>query len=150
MIAGILAVVAALIGYFGSKKSGAKDATAAAVGVAAGAGTYWTATKTDWGKNVVSKIDNFWTKPKQSGGAPVVDRDGNQIALPPGTALDNDGQTIRDASGSVVGSIADVLKDWGPAGTASVIGGTVVASKFKFEPWMALVAIGAVVLLVAK
>lgn len=108
MIAGILAIVAALIGYFTSKKSGANDGTAAAVGLAAGAGTYWTATQTDWGKAGVEKIEGWFTHP-----------DGTKT---PGNLIKGEDGKYRDSiTGKIVETTGDVLQSWGPAGTAGVL-----------------------------
>lgn len=149
MIAGILAIVAALIGFFTSKKAGANDATAAAVGLAAGGGTYWAATQTDWGKATVDKIDGSWKQLFNKDGTPAKDENGNTIHLPAGiTPVEGGGYT--DGKGGFWDNVGDVLKDWGPAGTAGVVGGGIVASKFKFEPWMALAGLGVLALVVLK
>lgn len=166
MIAGILAIVAALIGFFASKKSGAKDGTAAAVGLAAGAGTYWTATQTDWGKAQVERIDGWFRPATLPDGSVITDSHGDPVELPPGTSVNQAGQIIdstgrvigalnnsgvvTDNKGNVVQSITDLLKDWGPAGTAGVIGGTIAASKLKIEPWMVLAGLGVLALVIVK
>lgn len=132
MTAAILAVVAALISYFGSKKAGADDATAAAIGLAAGAGTYYVSTQTDWGKSLVSDIDGAWTNLVGKDGEPVVDSDGNVVTAPSGAtpvynqdgslAKDPDGNPLYTVGGQLISTTGDVLKSWGPVGTAAVVG----------------------------
>lgn len=159
MIAAILAIVAALISYFGAKKAGASDATAAAVGLAAGAGTYYVATQTDWGKALVSDIDGAWTDLVGRDGDPILDADGKAVTAPEGAvpvynedgtlAKDPDGNPLYTIGGKLISTVGDVLKDWGPIGTAAVVGtanGTVESIADKYGVWI-LVGLGAFLLL---
>lgn len=119
-----ISMIIALITAFLSKKSGASDGEALALGAGAGLGTYYVATQTDWGKSILSDLD------------------GNPTPL-----LDSEGNPVRDAAGRVVytnsgstSTIGDVLKSWGGTGTAAVLGTAgLVASDddwSKYIPWV--------------
>lgn len=59
MIAAILSIIMAIVSYFtAKKKTGASDTQAALVAAAAGAGTYYVATETEWGKSAVASLES--------------------------------------------------------------------------------------------
>lgn len=161
MTEAIIAIIVALISYFGSKKAGADDTKAAAIGLAAGAGTYWVAKETDWGKSTVSDIDKWWDQTFDDGvGGKVVDpKTGTEIKGPPGSTLvrNKDGSIARDDAGNPIFELAgkfvsaggEVLKSWGPTGTAAVIGAAGVASG-KIPQWMVLAGLGIAAIVLLK
>lgn len=130
MIEAIIAIVMALISYFASKKAGADDATAAMVAAGAGLGTYYVATSTEWGKNVVDKLDQGWEKMFGKNGEEVKNSDGTDVIAPKGSEVqyNADGTPAKDGLGNVIVKLGEttgkVLESWGPAGTAGVIATT--------------------------
>lgn len=137
----IAIIVAALIGYFSSKKAGASDGEAAAIAAAAGAGAYYVTTKTEWGKSSIKWLDTNWNKLVSNGEVTVTGPDGNPMKLPEGSELvrNADGEIMTDANGvplvkvktpdgkggwfqTITSVTGDVLKTWGGNGTAAVIG----------------------------
>lgn len=149
-------IIVALIGYFAAKKSGAKTATAAAVGAAAGLGTYYVATETDWGKSLFADANGSWVKAVDEKGAVITDAKGREVYVPAGekAVVNSDGKPVVAADGTwftkTLDSTASVLKSWGGAGTAAVIGTATVASsssRDKYLPWL---LIGGVALLIMK
>lgn len=151
-----VAIITALLSYLAAKKSGASTGTAAAVAAAAGAGAYYVATETDWGKSFFD--DNTggpaWVLAKDANGNTVKDAQGRDVYVPEGETVttDADGKVKVSADGSwftkTLASTTDLLKSWGAAGTATVIGTTALAtdsSLSKYLPWA--LGIGAVLLL---
>lgn len=155
MVAAIIALVMALVGFFTSKKAGATDAQAALAGAAAGAGTYYVGTQTEWGKDMVSKISD-WVGVTDSNGEPITNADGKPASIPKGATvvLDSEGNPARDPQGNVIWKLVDeagnVLKSWGPTGTASVIGAGAFAASAEEKPWLWLAGAGILLLLVAE
>lgn len=153
----IAAIVVALISYFTAKKSGATSAQAAAIGAAAGAGTYYVATETDWGKSLFANANGAdWVVAKDANGNTVTDSQGRTVYVPAGetATVDAKGKVVTNPDGTwftkTLDTTKDVLKSWGGAGTAAVIGTTAVAtssSPKKYLPWL---LIGGVVLLTRK
>lgn len=159
MVAAIIALITALISYFGAKKSGASDTAALAVGAAAGAGTYYVATQTDWGKGIVSSIDTKWAQLTGSDGKPLTTADGQPIIGPEGStpvknpdgsyAKDDKGNIVFELGGKLISSAGEVLKSWGPVGTAGVIGvGAGLASGI--PPWVLLAGGGVLLFALLK
>lgn len=158
MVELIISVVLALISYFTAKKSGAKDAQAAAVGAAAGLGSYYVATQTDWGKSFFADTSKDWVLATDANGNPVKDEYGTDVYVPAGeqAIIGPDGKVKVSADGTwftkTLDSTASVLKSWGGAGTAAVIGTTAAASGGVFSdlkqyvPWI-LLGLGAYVIL---
>lgn len=156
MVAAILAIIAALISYFASKKGGASDGEAALVAAGVGAGTYYVATNTEWGKGVVSNVED-WVGLKDEAGNPVTNTDGSEVKAPPGAVpqLNEDGTVMKDENGNVLWKLVDsagnVLESWGPTGTAAVVGTAGVVSKLDELPsWVVPVGIGAAALLLLR
>lgn len=151
----IIPLLIAIISYFASKKSGAEDATALGVAAAAGIGSYYVATETEWGKGVISDLDGAWKNLIGEDEQPVLDSDGNPIRIPVGSTpvLDKDGNYTYDSFGNVVvkgiETTGKVLESWGGAGTAAVVGTTALATNglSKYIPW---VAGAAILVMVAK
>lgn len=138
MAAAIIALITAIVGYFASKKAGASDSQAALVGAAAGVGTYYVGTNTEWGKNAVSKITS-WVTPSHNG-SPLEDSSGNPARIPNGAEviLDDTGEPVRNPDGSIAWKLVDaagnVLTSWGPTGTAGVIGAAGLLGTIKSNP----------------
>lgn len=162
----IISILIALAGYFMSKKSGADDTEAALIGAAAGLGTYYVGTETEWGKDLVSALDGkeTLTPALAEDGTKLHDSAGNEVLIPAGSTpvLNGDGTvktengspvvTVKKEDGSVVtttvSKIAEVLKSWGATGTAAVIGTTAVATSD--DKMWTYVAIGAAAFLLLK
>lgn len=152
-----VSLILALISFFVSKKNGASSTEAALTAAAVGAGTYYVTTQTDWGKSTLGGIndsiadltgtgyvdpakDATYT-PEQvkplvgADGKPVLDAAGNPLYEPiVGSVVPRnpDGSVKVESDGSIVGAlvtgVTGVLKSWGGAGTAAVIGTTAVAT----------------------
>lgn len=151
MISAIIAIIMALVSFFGSKKAGASDGQAAAIAAGAGLGTYYVANNTEWGKGIVSTISE-WVGLKDENGTPILNKDGTPVKAPPGAkvVLDEAGQPVRDTNGNVMWKLVDsagnVLESWGPTGTATVIGTGALATQAEEFPWL-WVGVGAVAIL---
>lgn len=102
MAMAIAIVVVALISYFTAKKKGASDTTAALVGAAAGAGTYYVGTQTEWGQSVFGLQGGDQTALDADGKA-LLNADGTEALIPAGATVykDADGNPIRDADGDI-------------------------------------------------
>lgn len=155
MVLAIITLIVSLIGYFGAKKGGASDTTAALAGIAAGAGTYYVGSQTDWGKDAVASIED-WIGLTGDDGQPVLNGNGTAAKIPEGAEVikNEDGSVARDANGNVMWKLVDsagnVLQSWGPTGTAAVVGaGAVASSDLIDSPWFWLGA-GAVLIAVLK
>lgn len=149
MIELIIMLIIALVSYFGAKKSGATDGEAALLAAAAGAGSYYVTTQTDWGKGLVSDISG-WVGLTDAVGTPLTNTDGSVAKAPVGATpvLDASGQVVRDASGNVLWKLIDetgeTLQSWGPEGTAGVIATGALAANA--DNWMMWLGVGAVAL----
>lgn len=141
----ILSILMAIISYVTTKKGDSKnEGKAMAAAAAAGLGTYWFTTETQWGKDGVAWLnDNIanldgTTPITADGGGQVVNADGRVVSVgtsrPPTTSNTN---------------AWDVLKGWGAAGTATVIGTSAVAGGMFSKDWVkwALIGVGAYLLL---
>lgn len=137
----IIALIMALVSFFGSKKAGASDGEAAAIAGAAGLGTYYVSTETEWGKSMVDDIES-WIGVTDSEGAPVLNGDGQPATVPEGAEVirNEDGSVAKDENGNVLWKLVDstgkVLTSWGPVGTAGVIGATSVATSDDDSTWL--------------
>lgn len=153
MIEAIIAIIMALISFFTSKKAGASDGEAAAIAGAAGLGTYYVGTQTEWGRNAVSNIESWLGLTE--GGKPVLNADGKQVKLPKGAEVvrNENGEIARDSNGNVMWKLVDstgkVLTSWGAAGTMGVIGATGVATG-KINPWWIALGGAAVLIILAR
>lgn len=156
MTAAIIAIITALISFFGSKKAGASDGEAALIAAGAGAGAYYVTTSTEWGQGVVSDIEN-WVGLKDTNGDPYLNSDGSQVEAPKGATVqvDENGQPKRDANGNIMWKLVDeagkTLQSWGGVGTASVIGaGAVAANADDLPSWLLPAGLGLVALMLLK
>lgn len=146
----LISVIMAIIGAFLSKKNGAEDGEAALVGAAAGLGSYYVMTETEWGKALIGQTDTEWV---DSG---KIDADGKKIYVPKDSTVNTDanGNVVVKSDGSWwnggSSTVADVLKDWGPAGTAAVIGTTGVAASGDIDKYLPWIIGGLVVFMVLK
>lgn len=143
-MAALIPIIIALISYFLSKKSGADDSTALGVAAAAGIGSYYVATETDWGKGVISDLDAGWSNLMGDDGNVVKNPSGVDVRVPTGSTpvKDKDGNYVFDSLGNIVTTgiktTGGVLESWGGTGTAAVIGTTALAtsdSLSKYIPW---------------
>lgn len=157
MTAIIASIILALISYFTSKKSGASSAQAAMAGVAAGVGTYYVATETEWGKSMFATTnDSSWVVAKDANGKTITDDQGRTVYVPAGeTAIvDTNGKVQVQADGTwftkTLATTADVLKSWGGAGTAAVVGTAAVAGSDNFKKYLPWLLIGGAVILLTK
>lgn len=147
MVEAIIAIIMALVSYFGSKKAGASDGEAALIAAGAGLGTYYVSTQTEWGKGIVDKIEN-WVGITDDDGQPVLEADGTAAKVPEGAEVlkNPDGTPKRDANGNIMWKLVDaagnVLTSWGPTGTAAVIGAGAAASVVDDYPWLIPAGIG--------
>jgi len=128
-----LSILLALLTFFTSKASGASNTKALVTAGLAGAGSYYVTHETDWGKANLGQLDGVIIT-DASANSPIVDSNGNPV-------LDESGTTMVAPIIDGVGSnITDVLKSWGGAGTAAVIGTTAAASNGLFSsanlPWL--------------
>lgn len=152
----IIMLIISLVSYFGSKKAGASDGQAALAAVAAGAGTYYATTQTDWGKDMVKTIDSSWTKLMGADGAPVLDGSGNEVLAPAGAVAETnpDGSVKRDEDGNVLWKLVDstgkVLTSWGPAGTAAVVGTSALVANDDLPSWVLPVGLGVLAFVLLK
>lgn len=153
MIAAIIALIMALVSFFGAKKAGASDGEAAAIAGAAGLGTYYVGTQTEWGRDMISDIES-WVGVTDSSGDPVLNGDGQPAKVPEGAEImrNEDGSVAKDANGNVMWKLVDsagkVLTSWGPVGTAGVIGAAGVATDTIDEKWLWIgAALAAIVIL---
>lgn len=120
-----LSIILALISYFSTKKSGGSNTEALTAAALVGGGSYYVANNTAWGQKNLAAFDNYVSP--GSVGVPVVDKAGNPV-IDPAT-----GQPMVSYSSTQAGTgIGDVLKSWGGAGTATVIGTTAAATNGDF------------------
>lgn len=157
-----MALIMALISFFTAKKSGMKDGAAAMTAAAAGLGTYYVATETEWGKSATNWLGEKWTALTDDGTV-LKNADGTDATAPPGAVPQKDanGNVIRDANGSVtwklvdtagkvVTTTGDVLKSWGATGTATVIGTTALATDDNLRKWLPWLGAGLLALVILK
>lgn len=155
MVAAIAAIIVALISYFSAKKSGASDGQAALVAAGAGAGTYYVATQTEWGKGVIDNIES-WVGLKDEDGNVLTNGDGTAVKAPEGAKpmIDEEtGEVMRDENGNVLWKLVDsagnVLESWGGTGTAAVIGAGAVATS-DYSDWLLPIGLGVGALLLLR
>lgn len=156
MVAAIIALITTLVSFFASKKSGASDGEAALIAAGVGAGTYYVGTQTEWGKGIIDDIEN-WVGVKDGTGKPVLNNDGSEVKMPKGATIvtDENGVPRKDPQGNVmwelVSSTGEVLKSWGPTGTATVIGtGALASSADDLPSWLLPAGLGLAVFALLK
>lgn len=153
-----LTLIMLLISYFIQKRHGASSTKAALTAAAVGAGTYYVATETDWGRSVEKSIDDTWTQLFDKDGSAVTNADGSQATAPVGATVRKDaaGNIQRDANGNAlfdllnntVSTTGSVLKSWGSTGTAAVIGTAAAATSD--NKWMMWAGIGLAAILIMR
>lgn len=139
-----LSIIMALISFFVTKKK-TNGNTAAALGAAAlvGGATYYATHETDWGKENLGFLDGV----TDSSGATVAAGTGNVPSSSTGTVTVPSAGTSTSTGGFWDG-VTGVLKDWGPTGTALVVGTAgAVTSNGKSWIWWAALGVGAFLLL---
>lgn len=131
----------AIISYVTTKKGDSKnEGKAIAAAAAAGLGSYWFTTETEWGQDAVSWLDDNIMDLSSQKAAPVtVDQDGNLVQANTG---------LKPGSASTNGW--DVLKNWGPTGTAAVVGTGAVTAGLSSDDWIKWAAIAVGVFLLIK
>lgn len=114
-------IIMALLAFFASKESGASNTKALVTAGLAGASSYYVTHETDWGKANLGALDGVATATE--GAVPILDIDGRPV-------LDDNGRPVvkPPTSGGVGSNVADVLKSWGGAGTAAVVGTAAIAT----------------------
>lgn len=108
-----LSIIMALVTFFlsGGQKKENRTRALLAAGLA-GAGTYYLSHETDWGQRTLGEFDGVTGVLPDTVEA-VKDAGGNPVTV--------GGAPVRVGTGT---GVLDVLRDWGPAGTAAVIGTT--------------------------
>lgn len=134
-----ISLIVMLISYYISSKSGKSKGQSAAIAAAAGVGSYYALSPE--GLNLY----NTGAKALGLDGTAAADADGKRVTSPTGV------KSVSATGGinGVVGTVGDVLKSWGPVGTAGVIGTTALTTQpswQKYVPW-ALAGLGAYLLL---
>lgn len=128
-----LTLIMMVVSFFlsGGAKKGNRTKALITAGIV-GAGTYYAVTQTDWGKSL-DVLDN----PAQQNvsAQPVLGPDGKPVLSPAGQPIYNQGPNGWD-----------VLKSWGPTGTA-LVAGTVAAGTGSgifgsIPPWLLVGGIG--------
>lgn len=112
----------ALLTFLLSKASGASTGTAAALGAAAGLGTYYVTHETEWGQENLKQWDGT-----DFGSAPATGIIKKETPSGPG------------AFEVATNGVADVLKSWGGVGTAAVVATGAAATSgsiSKYFPWI--------------
>lgn len=154
MTAAIISIILALVSYFGAKKSGASDGTAATIAAGVGVGSYYVATETEWGKGLIDSVEE-WVGVKDPEGNAVLNADGTAAVVPKGATVvyDENGQPVKDGNGNVlwkaIDSAGKVLTSWGPIGTAAVVG-TAAAASGSLPSWVLPAGIGLAALLLLR
>lgn len=130
-----LTLIMALISYFMSAKSGNSKGRSAAIAATVGMGTYFATQNSETLASANESINNLFSSnsPASSSANEGVARDGVLVGA---------GATAGSAVSSLGSSAADVLKSWGPVGTAGVIVGTGAASSMDWDKWLPWLAAG--------
>lgn len=138
----IVTIILWLLSYFLSKKKGASDGKAALIATGVTAGAYYTgATKylADGATNLISGGADSTAAPSTTTTAGSTNSIGNGSS---------GWGTAGSVLSSTVGTAGDVLKSWGPTGTAGVIATTGLVAGSNKKLWLyAGLAVGAFLLL---
>lgn len=130
MVGLIISLIIAILTYVTSKKKGNASGTQAALaGLAAGAGTYYVATETEWGQSAVSSLEGWMGM----GDSPGTNPDLREVTTVDGTKV----YVPKDPKGTT--NMWDTLSSWGPTGTAGVVGTgylTATGQLDKYVPWI--------------
>lgn len=130
-----LTLIMTLISYFISAKSGNSKGKSAAIAASVGLGTYFATQDSKTLASANESINNLFSSnsPASSSASEGVARDGVLVG-----AAAAAGSTVS----SLGSSAADVLRSWGPVGTAGVIAGTSAASSMDWDKWLPWLAAG--------
>lgn len=141
-----LTILITLLTFFMSggaeKKNRGKAIAAAAL---AGVGTYYTTHETDWGKQTLGSLDGVAVS--DANVSPVVDANGNEVLV---SGAPVKPPVVSTPTGQTVGTgFWDVLKSWGPAGTATVagVGGAALTGNTN---WLLIAGLGLAAVLILK
>lgn len=118
-----LSLLMALLTFITSRKGDSKNNTKAAIlATAAGAATYYTTHETEWGRENLGAFDGVIAAPTITNGTTVTPPTvGSPVTIPPITATPTGAQTITSG-------VVETLKNWGPGGTALVVGTAAAAT----------------------
>lgn len=130
-----LSIILAILSFFASGGAKKENRTKALLTAGlVGAGTYYASHNTDWGSKNLGEFDGVASTTSTT---PIVKADGTPV-------VDSSGAAIK---GSTTGPW-DVLKGWGAAGTAAVIGTTAAVATGSTKMLLfAAAAFGALLLL---
>lgn len=140
----IVLIVIWLLSYFLSKKSGARSGTAALVATGVTAGAYYSGASASLANGATKLI---------SPGAPTEgtvttgSTTGSPAVVGPATSALG---TLGSVATGALSTAGNVLKDWGPAGTAGVIATTSLVSDGIDKKWLWIGAIGLGVFVLTK
>lgn len=153
-------ILVAIVSYFASRKSGASPAKSAAIAAAAGLATNWVMQETEWGKTSLAPINGTidgWfgiSNGTVASNGVVTDGSGKTVTGPAGTApvAQPDGSVVwvPSSSSGIVNAASDVLKSWGPTGTAAVVGTTALVSSDSSKKWLPWVGGGLALVLLTR
>lgn len=117
-----LTIIMALLGFLSSMKaSNGNTARSLAVGALAGGATYYTTHEIEWGKENLGFLDGA----VDASGVAVAPGEGNVPSDPTSTTKVPE---IGAGKAGFWANTGEVLKSWGPTGTAMVVGAAGVAS----------------------
>lgn len=140
-------LLTALIAFFFTKKKTGSTTKAAIAAGLVGVGTNWVVENTQFGQDHLASINssiNNWFSP-EGGSSAISEQDKVSVTAPDGTIT----QYVPPGPG-ITSSVADVLKSWGPMGTAGVVGTTALATDSTLKKWLPIVGVGAVLVLLIK
>jgi hypothetical protein len=134
-------IILAIISFLIQKSRGKKSKDALLTAALVGGGAYWLTTQTDWGQGLAAKADDLFGT---SGGTTLKNPDGSD-------KMDSQGNPIRVNATTTGGAgVFDLLKSWGPAGTAAVLGVGAGAATGKLGEWLPWIIIGVVAFALIK
>jgi len=119
-----LSILMALLSFFSQKRDTPEQKRKAAlVAGLVGAGTYYVSHETEWGREHLGQYDGVITS------APT----GTEVTTNPDGTVKSGLSVTAPPSGATAW---DVLKAWGPTGTAAVIGTTTIAASSDLRKWL--------------
>lgn len=143
-----LSIIMAIIGLLTSlMKNPEKKGQAVAAAALAGLGTYYVTHETEWGQDTLGALDGVVKLPDTP--APV-DGGSSTITLPDGSTTGTTHTSVPSTINGQTSGIWDVLTNWGPTGTAAVIGTTAVATSSSWQKYLPWILIGGAVLLLTR
>lgn len=133
-------IIVMIISYYMSSKSGKSKGQSAAIAAGAGLASYYVYDQNALGIEALNGQ-------KTGIGMPTLATSADGAAsTTPGTG----GTPSTIGLGGVVGTTGEVLKSWGPTGTAAVIGTTALATNSSLQKYLPWLLIGGAALLLMK